>query len=90
MGSYINELREHSSKKKFYVNILKDGNLTLENVPNLLAMLTHLGLGLCGRKQVRNDVDISAFRELKDKILGVVDTILSDGSAPNVFKKILE
>ena len=89
VASYISELKLHSKGKTFYKKLLKP-ELTADNVSNLYALMTHLSLGLNNRKQVRRTVDVKDFKQLRDSVNKMITSLLNDGTAENVFYKLLK
>lgn len=89
VGSYIGELTHYSKGKTFYKN-LQSEELTDANIPNLMALVTHLSIGLCDRKKTRNAVNVAPFIELKNIVDSMVTEILKSGKSENKLKDLLK
>lgn len=88
IDSYMNELKYHSKAKKFYKNLVVE-ELNDSNIPNLFALLTHLSIGLCDRKKVRNEVNLTDFLELKSMIDSMIVSLLDSGKVRNTLFDLL-
>jgi hypothetical protein len=89
VDSYIGELKHHSKEKKFF-KMLQSEELNDSNLPNLFALLTHLSLGLCDRRKVRDSVDLTHFQELRNMVDSLVSEILKSGTAENKLLDLLK
>ena len=87
-SSLIKEVKLNSKKKKFYKDLLNK-ELSYDNLPQLSSLLTHLLLGVVGRKRIRDAVDIKPFTMLKEDIVLMIDEILREGTSRNKLYNLL-
>jgi hypothetical protein len=89
VDSYISELKMYSKGKTFYKKVQNE-KLDDSGIVPLLSCLTHLSIGLADRRKVRDNVDVSGYLELKNKIMSMVDSILLDGELDNTLLDLLK
>jgi len=87
--SYFSEVRSHSSKKPFFKALQEAEVYDASHLPALSSLLTHFAISYSKRKQVRAAVDAVVFSELREKINGVISTILTDGSCKSESIRLL-
>lgn len=78
--SYYRELQLHSGNKPFYQK-LGDEHYTIEHLPALCSLNTHLAISLVNRKKTRNDVDMSVYTVLRHTVNTVIEKIMAEGTA---------
>jgi hypothetical protein len=89
VGSYVGEMLHYSGKKEYFRTLAKHEVLDMGHLHCLYACMTHLSLGLQGRRKARSHVDDAPYRELRAMVDGMVDGILGEGKADNVLHGLL-